>query len=56
MGYDTVTTASSAAARMKIARSSRYGRAYPAIRRTVPGFSRCLVTDGSREKPRIACH
>ena len=55
-GYSTVTTASSAAATRKMARSSRYGRAYPVIRLTVPGLSRCLVTDGSRVKLRIACH
>ena len=52
-GIVTVITALSAAASRKITRCQRYGRAYPAIRRTVPGFNRCLVTDESVVNPRI---
>src|ERR1700722_11029693 len=52
-GIVTVITASSAAARRKIASCRRYGRAYPAILRTVPRFSCCLVTDESDVNPRI---
>jgi hypothetical protein len=50
---DTVITASTAAASRKTVRSLRYGRAYPAILRIVPGFSCCLVTDVSVVNPRI---
>jgi len=55
-GTATAITADSVVSVRKMARSRRYGRAYDAIRRTMPRLSRCWVTDLSRVNERIACH
>jgi len=52
-GLTTVITASTEVAIRNTVRCIRYGRAYDAILRMVPGLSFCLVMEGSIRNPRI---
>ena len=53
-GFTTVMSASSDVPRRNSAMGQRYGRAYLAMRLTMPGWSFCLVMFGSLANPRMA--